>query len=63
MCYVEDFSGGGKGFVGKRLGQLLREKGFQNVWIVSRKSDGKSNTLTWVFSFNCFEDISNRFLG
>jgi hypothetical protein len=28
--------------------QLLREKGFQNIWIVSRKSDGKANTLTWV---------------
>jgi NAD dependent epimerase/dehydratase family enzyme len=42
------YLGGGKGFVGQRLGQLLREKGFQNIWIVSRKSDGKSNTLTWV---------------
>ena len=41
--------GGGKGFVGQRLVQLLREKGFQNVWIVSRKSDGKTNTLTWVY--------------
>jgi NAD dependent epimerase/dehydratase family enzyme len=40
--------GGGKGFVGQRLVQLLREKGFQNIWIVSRKADGKTNTLTWV---------------
>jgi hypothetical protein len=30
------------------LVQLLRQKGFQNIWIVSRKSDGKENTLTWV---------------
>jgi NAD dependent epimerase/dehydratase family enzyme len=45
--------GGGKGFVGRRLVQLLRERGFQNIWIVSRKSDGKGNTLTWV-------DISNE---
>ena len=40
--------GGGKGFIGQRLVQLLRERGFQHVWVVSRKSDGKSNTLTWV---------------
>ena len=40
--------GGGKGFVGQRLVQLLRERGFQHVWVISRKSDGKSNTLTWV---------------
>ncbi|CAF3647629.1 unnamed protein product, partial [Rotaria sp. Silwood2] len=40
---------GGKGFIGQRLVQLLREKGFQNIWIVSRKSDGNQNTLTWVF--------------
>jgi len=39
--------GGGKGFIGQRLVQLLREKGYQNIWIVSRKSDGRSNTLTW----------------
>ncbi|CAF3839400.1 unnamed protein product [Rotaria sordida] len=39
--------GGGKGFIGQRLVQLLREKGFQNIWIVSRKSDGQGNTLTW----------------
>ncbi|CAF1070619.1 unnamed protein product [Adineta ricciae] len=39
--------GGGKGFIGQRLVQLLREKGFQSIWIVSRKSDGKGNTLTW----------------
>ncbi|CAF4201744.1 unnamed protein product [Rotaria socialis] len=38
---------GGRGFIGQRFVQLLREKGFQNVWIVSRKSDGKGNTLTW----------------
>ncbi|CAF1378896.1 unnamed protein product [Adineta steineri] len=39
--------GGGKGFVGQRLVKLLREKGFQNVWTVSRKSDGKGDTITW----------------
>jgi NAD dependent epimerase/dehydratase family enzyme len=46
------YLGGGKGFVGQRLVQLLREKGFQNIWIVSRKSDGKENTLTWVYIYN-----------
>ncbi len=44
--------GGGKGFIGQRLVQLLKEKGFQNVWIVSRKTDGKANTLTWVYLKN-----------
>ena len=40
--------GGGTGFVGQRLVRLLRDKGFQNIWIVSRKADGKTNTLAWV---------------
>lgn len=48
------YLGGGKGFIGKRLVQLLKEKGFQNICIVSRKSDGSANTVTWV---NRFFDI------
>ncbi len=46
--FIWFYLGGGTGFIGKRLVQLLRQKGFQNIWIVSRKSDGKENTLTWV---------------
>lgn len=47
------YLGGGRGFVGQRLVQLLREKGFQKVWVISRKSDGKENTLTWVSIYIC----------
>ena len=52
-------SGGGKGFIGQRLVQLLREKGFQSIWIVSRKTDGKGNTLTWVYRME-FLRVDNR---
>ncbi|MDB4061723.1 TIGR01777 family oxidoreductase [Vicingaceae bacterium] len=38
--------GGGSGLVGKRLNQLLTAKGY-DVWILSRSSKGKKNTIEW----------------
>ena len=38
--------GGGSGLVGKRLNQLLEAKNYE-VWILSRSSKGKKNTLEW----------------
>ncbi|MFT6166900.1 MAG: hypothetical protein ACJAV5_001438 [Vicingaceae bacterium] len=38
--------GGGSGLVGNRLNQLLTKKGY-DVWILSRSSKGKKNTIEW----------------
>ena len=38
--------GGGSGLVGKRLSQLLQEKGY-DVWILSRSSNGTKNAIEW----------------
>ena len=38
--------GGGSGLVGNRLNQLLTKKGY-DVWILSRNSKGKKNTIEW----------------
>jgi uncharacterized protein (TIGR01777 family) len=38
--------GGGSGLVGKRLHQLLEAKNYE-VWILSRSSTGKKNTIGW----------------
>jgi len=38
--------GGGSGLVGTRLNELLTEKGYA-VWILSRNSKGKKNTIEW----------------